>query len=42
MGYEIYSITIKSGWLVIFYGKTTLISHLMPNPVYIYIYIYIC
>ena len=28
-------------WLDVFYGISTLVGYLMPNPVYIYIYIYI-
>ena len=27
-------------WLLVFYGISTLVSYLMPHPVYIYIYTY--
>ena len=33
---------LHDDWLVgAFYGMSTFISYLIPNPVYIYIYIYI-
>ena len=29
----------KEGWVVVFYGISTFVGHLMPNTVYTYIFI---
>ena len=35
------TLDLMVGWLVLFYGISTRIGYLKPNPIYIYIYIYI-
>ena len=32
----------KDSWLVVFYGLSTIVGYLMPNPVYTYIVYMIC
>ena len=34
------TIYFLDGCLIVFYGISTLLDYLMPNPVYIYIYIW--
>ena len=37
--YMINKLLLLVGWLVGFYGISTLIGYLMPNPVYMYMYV---
>ena len=38
--YSVILLWLATGWLFGFYGISTIVGYLMPNPVYTYIYIY--